>query len=139
MNATEQPDSAVATREILGELDKAIGDHLEWLKNWHRALVCADVPTPEDLAYDPHHLGRFGSWLVRNQHKSLVNQPVIRNLANLHREMHDRAHRLIEQARDGKPLPRRDDDAFMDAAGGFVAGRVASRRRSPPPRRTSIR
>lgn len=112
---------AVSTQEILEELDQAIVEHMLWIKSWHRALVCSDPPFAEDLAYDPHHLGRFGAWYVKNQHKGLVNQPVIRNLAKLHREMHDRAQDLTLRSRQTGPLPRGEYDAFMDAANAFVA------------------
>tara|TARA_B100000315_G_scaffold165849_1_gene154461 strand:- start:407 stop:1339 length:933 start_codon:yes stop_codon:yes gene_type:complete len=121
LNDTISSLGAITTQEILEELDCAISEQMVWLKNWHRELVCADTPTPKELAYDPHHLGRFGSWYVKNQHKGLVNQPVIRNLANLHRDMHEKARKLMEGARRGMPLPGGDYDGFMDAAADFVA------------------
>ncbi len=111
----------VTAREILDELDKAIVEHMEWLKHWHCLLLCEDAPTAKDIADDPHHLGRFGSWYVKNQHKGLVNQPVIRNLANLHRNIHEHANRLMEQARNNRPLPRASYESFMDSSSSFIA------------------
>ncbi len=121
MNDQNPSLGTVTTREILDELDKAIVEHMEWLKRWHCSLLCEDAPTPKDLAYDPHHLGRFGSWYVKNQHKGLVNQPVIRNLANLHRDLHENANRLMELARNNQPLPRDRYEAFMDISSSFIA------------------
>lgn len=111
----------VTTQEILDELDQAINNHLAWLKGWHRRLLCRDAPLVTDLAYDPHHLCRFGAWYVKNQHRGLVNQPVIRNLASLHRDIHERAEKLIEGARGGGSLPQDEYDAFQDAFAEFVA------------------
>ncbi|OHC74470.1 MAG: hypothetical protein A3G18_11295 [Rhodospirillales bacterium RIFCSPLOWO2_12_FULL_58_28] len=113
--------TTVSVQEILDEIDHAIGDHISWLADWHRVLVCREAPSPKDLAYDPHHLCRFGSWYVKNQHMGLVNQPALRNLAKLHRDMHDRAKELMESARGGEPPPRSGYDAFMDLAKNFIA------------------
>ncbi len=110
---------AIGTREILEELDLAIGDHMAWLKDWHAALFCGDVPSARE--YDSHHLCRFGAWYVRNQHTGLVDQPAVRNLAALHRKMHDEAQTLMEKARDRRPLDRGQYDAFMDSAGAFIS------------------
>lgn len=121
MNDRNPTIPTVSAQEILEELDYAIGNHMSWLADWHRVLVCHETPSPKDLAYDPHHLCRFGSWYVKNQHKGLVNQPVIRNLAKIHRKMHDQAKELMENARSGEPLPRREYDSFMELAKGFIA------------------
>ncbi len=118
---SEPTRSGISAQEILDQLDQAIAEHVVWLKDWHRTLLCDDAPSAEDLAYDPSYLCRFGSWYVRNQHRGLVDQPVIRNLADLHRNMHDRAEALSEVARDGETLPRDKYDAFMDTAGAFIA------------------
>lgn len=111
----------VTTRDILVELDMAIADHMAWLKNWHKDLICGDPPFASELAYDPHHLCRFGSWYVKNQHKGLVDQPVIRSLASLHRDMHDHASQLADTVRGGGSVAREKYDTFMDTAAAFVA------------------
>jgi diguanylate cyclase len=111
---------SVTVREILVELDQALNDHMVWLKVWHRALLCAEAPGAREWSDAPGDLGRFGAWYVRNQHKGLVNQPAIRDLAGLHREMHERAHALVQVARAAASIPRKDYDAFMDTAAAFV-------------------
>ncbi len=121
VNEKEPNLTTVSAKEILEELDHAIGGHMSWLGDWHRVLVCREKPSPKDLASDPHHLCRFGSWYVKSQHKGLVNQPVLRNLAKLHREMHDKAQALMEKAQDGKPPPSKDYEAFMELVKGFIS------------------
>ncbi len=120
-NSLDTSLGRVTTRDILVELDMAIADHMAWLKAWHKDLICGDPPFATELAYDPHHLCRFGSWYVKNQHKGLVDQPVIRSLANLHRDMHDHAGQLADTVRGGGKVPRDKYDAFMDTASAFVA------------------
>jgi len=111
---------SVTVREILVELDQALIDHMVWLKVWHRALLCAAPLGAREWADAPGDLGRFGAWYVRNQHKGLVNQPAIHELAALHREMHERARVLAQSVRAGTSVSRKDYDAFMDTAASFV-------------------
>jgi hypothetical protein len=73
LNKTTLTPPAAVPSKILAELDQAIGDHLVWLTEWHRAFVCSDMPSARDVARDTHHLCRFGSWYVKNQHHGLVD------------------------------------------------------------------
>lgn len=117
----------VSTVDILDELDHAVANHLAWLRDWHRPLVCDETRTIgeaeaiEDRLQDSHHLCRFGAWFVKNQHRGLVDQPVIRNLAKLHHEMHDHAQVIVERVRAGQRPAVTDYDAFMMLFNGFLA------------------
>ena len=120
MTSSSPPRRPVSPREILDELDRAIGDHLSWLGEWNRMLICGPAATAANGTPDSHHLCRFGSWYVRNQHKSLIDQPVVRSLARLHWKMHDLGQELMEAAGSGQaPGPERYD-AFVEAANAFV-------------------
>ena len=121
MGVASDNHSTVTVREILAELDQALTDHMVWLKVWHRALLCSEPHGDRRWADPPADLGRFGAWFVRNQHKGLVNQPAIRDLASQYRDMHERAHALVQSVRAGTPVARKDYDAFMDTAAAFVA------------------
>lgn len=112
--------TSLTTRDVLVELDQALGDHMAWLKAWHRVFLCGAQVSPSENLDDPRDLGRFGAWYVKNQHHGLVSQPALRTLANLHQEMHERAYALARTARSGAPVAVIDYDAFMDAAAAFV-------------------
>lgn len=107
---------------LLEEIDHAIADHLDWVMELNRALARARAPTAEELARDPHHLCRFGSWYVKNRHSVLVDQPAVHALAETHRDMHDRAHRLIARAHAGIRPGEDEHRAFAAAVGAFIAG-----------------
>ncbi|GAB6053155.1 hypothetical protein JCM17960_19750 [Magnetospira thiophila] len=107
--------------EILDELDKAVGSHLVWLKTWHGAMLCGAVSESRVPIYDSHHLCRFGTWYVRNQHAGLVDQPALHTLARLHRDMHDRAHLLREKALGGQSPDSATYAAFADSFNAFLA------------------
>lgn len=110
----------IVVSEILDELDQAIGDHMTWLAGLNALLLCNEKPEPRELAFDPHHLCRFGSWYIRHQHSGLVNQPVLRNLAAIHKTMHDQARKLVTDAHLGQTASRGTYDAFMDHFNGFI-------------------
>ena len=112
--------TAAAPPDILAELDQAIGDHLVWLMEWHRAFVCGAMPTARDLACDPHHLCRFGSWYVKNQHHGLVDQPAVHGLAKSHRDMHDRARKLLERAGAGVSVAKEEYGTLAESVALFV-------------------
>ena len=120
MSETTPRRPAVTPPDILAELDQAIGDHLVWLMEWHRAFVSGAMPTARDLARDPHHLCRFGTWHVKNQHRGLVDQPAIHGLAKSHRDMHDRARNLMERAGAGHAVTEEDHAAFEESVALFI-------------------
>ena len=120
MSETTPRRPAAATPDILAELDQAIGDHLVWLMEWHRAFVCGALPSAQDLARDPHHLCRFGTWYVQNQHHGLVDQPAVHGLAKSHRDMHDRARNLMEMAGAGVTVTEGDHAAFAQSVVLFI-------------------
>ena len=119
MTPSSLPRRPVSPREILDELDRAIDDHLSWLGGWNRGLVCGQSADTGGVA-DSHHLCRFGSWYVRNQHKSLVDQPAMRSLARLHWKMHDLGQKFTEDAAAGQPPPPERYDAFVETASAFI-------------------
>jgi diguanylate cyclase len=120
MSDSSPPRRPVSPREVLDELDRAIDDHLSWLGEWNRMLVCGHSPTSGNGIADSHHLCRFGSWYVRNQHKSLVDQPVVRSLARLHWKMHDLGQELMKAVDSGEPPPSDQYAVFVETANAFI-------------------
>ena len=120
MSETTPTRPAAVPSEILAEIDQAIGDHLVWLLEWHRAFVCGDMPSARDVARDPHHLCRFGSWYVKNQHHGLVDQPAVHGLAKTHRDMHDRAKNLMDRAGAGHAVAEEDHAALEESVALFI-------------------
>ena len=119
MSERTTPRRPVSPAEILDALDHAIADHLAWLGDWHHSVLCRPAAAAQKPV-DPHHLCRFGSWYVKNQHRSLVDQPALRTLARLHWKMHDLAQELAESAEGGSALPADPYAAFLATVNDFV-------------------
>ncbi|MFZ1415506.1 MAG: diguanylate cyclase [Defluviicoccus sp.] len=118
--ASDADGNGVRVQDLLSALDLAVQEHFIWLKAWHHALLCGPTEGVVSLSSEASDLGRFGTWFLRNQHLSLVNQPAVRSIARLHEDLRERARALAARAVEGGGLPAADYDAFMDAASAFV-------------------
>lgn len=116
MAAGEQAAQSVTQHQMCEEIDHAITDHLAWLKDWHRAILCGGGGGD-----DHHELDRFGTWYLRNRNRGLVDQPAIHHLAELHRDMHRRATQLRERAAAGTPIDPAAYEAMMDRLAAFIS------------------
>ena len=85
---------ADAERDILAELEKALGEHIALLLRWNRKLVLPDQPAISDADEDDHDCD-FGAWYALNRHNRLIDQPAMRALATTHQQLHDSAKRLL--------------------------------------------
>ncbi len=119
--AEELPAVREDSRDILDAIDAAMEEHVDWLRKWHRAVVCGLPPAREVVSKHAHYLGRFGSWFDIHASRNLLDQPVFRELWKAHVEKHECGRRLALKAVDGEPLPARDYDAFMDKVDRFSA------------------
>lgn len=121
MTELDPLEADINAADIMDELDKAIRDHTQWIADWHRSLLCTEPPLTSELAHDPGHLCPFGTWLMRNQHKGLANQPAMKHLARTHEKLHNEAKSLLDVAAYERPLPRDAYSAFMDTYDDFLS------------------
>lgn len=119
--AEDRPAVREDSRDILDAIDAAMEEHADWLRKWHRAVVCGLPPAREVVSKHAHYLGRFGSWFDIHSSRNLLDQPVFQELWSAHVEKHERGRSLALKAIDGEPLPARDYDAFMEKVDRFSA------------------
>ncbi|NIY76390.1 diguanylate cyclase [Thalassospira sp. HF15] len=87
---------ADAERDILAELEKALGEHVALLLRWNRKLILPDSPPNSDTDSDEDdHDCDFGAWYALNRHNRLIDQPAMHALATTHQQLHDSAKRLL--------------------------------------------
>lgn len=118
--------SSEESREILDAIDIAMEEHANWLRKWHRAVVCGLPPVRDVVSKHAEYLGKFGSWFDLNSERSLLAQPVFRDLWSAHVEMHDLGRLLALKAVDGELVRATEYDAFMEKVDrfGLVARRI---------------
>jgi len=93
---------ADAERDILAELEKALGEHIALILRWNRKLMFPDSPHPSEMDDDEHDCD-FGAWYELNRNNRLIDQPAMHALAATHQQLHDSAKRLLSaRAVDGE-------------------------------------
>lgn len=106
-------------REILDMMGAALDEQREWLRKWHRAVVCGLPPDREVVSPHGAELSRFGTWFDLNRRRGLLDQPAFRQLWTAFVDMREHGRRLSLRAVDGEVLPARDYDAFMAQCRSF--------------------
>ncbi|MFN3077989.1 MAG: diguanylate cyclase [Alphaproteobacteria bacterium] len=115
MGARPRKDIADVTKGIdrISELEAASGAHIEWLRNFHRIIVCG-LPYSEALiAKDAHHNCVFGKWYDSQAVPQGVDGALFERIGQLHQALHEAATRLILTFRRDGQVNQTEYDHFM--------------------------
>jgi diguanylate cyclase len=115
------PGSTTDTGELLGIIDAAIDECVEWLQTWHRAIICGLDPDAAVVSEHSRFLSRFGSWLDLNRDQGLLNQSAFHELERMHEDMYAFGRFLALQVSRGNAIPLAEYDAFMEKIRHFNA------------------
>ncbi|WP_259783006.1 diguanylate cyclase [Aestuariispira ectoiniformans] len=107
-------------QDVLKAMDRALDDHRLWLQQWHRAIVCHQMPPENITADDPVLQTRLGLWLSAHRGQGLLKQAAFADLERCLAEFCEFGRMLALRAPDGKPVPTEDYDAFVGRADDFV-------------------
>ncbi|MDO9224700.1 MAG: diguanylate cyclase [Pseudomonadota bacterium] len=121
MTASTQ-DKSRFTRNTLAairELDIAIANHINWLRQIHAALI-TDTPCPDnDLRTDAHHRCEFGRWYYGEGMAQHQGESEYTAIEQVHRDMHVAARLLLTHRVSGAPINITEYEQFMDMAFQF--------------------
>ena len=110
-------DNKVPVLKLLRDLDAGIDAHTAWLKQLHRALVCATPPDSADMASDAHRRCAFGRWFYAEARVGLEQwSDGLGGIEATHQTMHERARALLAGRQAAATPDPADYDVFMDAA-----------------------
>ncbi len=119
---THAPDKSLYTRNTLAairELDIAIANHINWLRQLHAALI-TDTPCPsKDLKIDAHLRCEFGQWYYGIGVVQHQGETGFAEIEISHNAMHDAARLLLSHRVAGAPIDIAEYDRFMDLAVQF--------------------
>ena len=99
----------------------AIDEHADWLRKWHRAVVCGLPPDRAIVSRHGPQISRFGGWFDTNDKRGLLDQPVFEQLWDSYVDVQEHGRRLALKAVDGETLKARDYDAFVERSEKFLA------------------
>jgi len=108
-------EEAAQAGAILVAIDAAMEEHADWLRAWHRAVVCR-VPKVTGDSASP--FGKFAQWYAAEGAQELLSQRVFVELWQAFRNMHDCGQKLLPKAEAGC-LETDEYDAFLHKIGTF--------------------
>jgi diguanylate cyclase len=94
------PHAASTTPHVIAGLDAVVDEHLSWFVRWHRALffpLHAEQTDPAALVPVA-----FLAWVREAKQGTLLHQPAVDRLINLHEQLHRQARQLLDAARRGE-------------------------------------
>jgi len=98
----------------LRELDQAIYNHGQWIKDLTRSIICGLPYDIRDIAEDAHQQCRFGQWFYGNPPQALREHPAFSAIESQHRDMHRLAAHLLISAASGTLNSPREYDSFTN-------------------------
>jgi diguanylate cyclase (GGDEF)-like protein len=104
---------------IVKELDRALAMHQQWLKDFHRMIICQE---PGKMAYtrpDAHLTCEFGRWFNTLPESLLAGLPNVQQLAGPHKQMHDAARQLLQLLHQESASRQTCYETFVDASLDF--------------------
>ncbi len=115
---TERPEEILSA---LGDLDKALSDHTEWLKNWHLRILRSLDPTGDLVDDDELLKCHFLDWLESQTHSVLSEQMVLRDLWEVGATLREKARILLELVKEKEIIPADEYSHFMNTVLEFNA------------------
>lgn len=104
---------------LLHELDGGVMNHVAWLKDLHRCMICDYQPNADDLQHDAHCRCKFGLWYYGKHYPSLTDNPRFVDIGDTHKMMHDQARELLTLHTQGNRIQPDRYNVFMDLAIDF--------------------
>jgi diguanylate cyclase (GGDEF)-like protein len=104
---------------ILKEMDRVLNYHLYWLQELHHTLVCNLPARPNDTLPDAHNRCSFGIWYLDLPKTVLAKEPILMELSEPHKRMHDMARELLKLHEQKLAIVPELYERFMSSAIGF--------------------
>ncbi len=101
---------------LLHQLDAGVMNHVSWLKDLHRCMICNQPPHEDDLKKDAHCRCKFGQWYYSEHIPELANHKRFLEIGHAHRLMHDQARLLLLTYANGEDVQQDCYNKFMDIA-----------------------
>lgn len=115
-------NKSIDTQKALGivkELDRALAMHQQWLKDFHRMIICQE---PDNMAYihpDAHLICEFGRWFNALPESLLAGLPNVQQLSGPHKQMHDAARQLLDLRHQTTSSRQTSYEYFVDTSLDF--------------------
>ncbi len=119
-----QPLDDVQATDLMAAVEAAVAGHLAWLGALNRTLIWPDGEAGRRAGDgDLTGIGAFGAWYIAHQHAGLVDQPTVRDLAQLDRDLRALAATLLAATllADGTRPEPATYGRLLDLSASFLA------------------
>ena len=99
----------------LQQLDQAIYNHEQWLKDVTRTVICRLPYDQRDVAKDAHHHCRFGQWYYGDRPQEIRDHAAFVAIETEHRRIHELGAKLLIASENDAPSATKDYDNFSSA------------------------
>jgi len=100
---------------ILGHLDQALYNHIQWHNSLIRTLVCRMPGNKHDMKADAHKQCLFGQWYYEDSPKRLRDHPGFIAIGDAHKHMHNLSAQLLLTIQVGSQIDPLDYDNFANS------------------------
>lgn len=101
-------------QNILGQLEQALHNHVQWHNSLIRTLVCKLKGDINDTKPKAHHHCLFGQWYYEDAPKKIQKHPSFIAIGESHQCLHQLAASLVTSSRIGTTIDPHDYDAFAN-------------------------
>ncbi len=112
--------SVIDTARIVRELEQALDDHRDWVKQFAADLVCRKPLRVSDLEPNSHRQGKFSHWFSNEINPNLKSHVDFKRVVELFESMHEEARQLQLAINDSKDITPEQYQHFLDHSDLFV-------------------
>ncbi len=102
-------------QNILGHLDQALYNHMQWHNSLMRTFTCQLPGNKHDTKPNAHKECLFGQWYYNDSPKKLRDHPGFITIGDVHRHMHQLTAHLLLTLEAGRSIDPHDYDNFANA------------------------
>ncbi len=99
--------------DVFDMIEGTIDEHADWLKAWHRTIICQTPLDKKLLGNEPHLESRFGRWFSVNIDKGFLDRAAFGELGKLHEQMHQKGRDLVLLSTAGKSIKPKEYESFI--------------------------
>lgn len=103
--------------DAISGLETASSAHIEWLKNFHRIIVCGMEFDPKLASPEAHCNCAFGKWYYSQS--EIIDQELFQEIGHTHKAFHGIGSDILQAASSGAAVEQERYDDFMSIVISF--------------------
>lgn len=102
-------------QQVVNQLEQGLYNHQQWHNALIRTLICRLPPDKHDVVPEAHKECRFGQWYYSQHPEIIATHAGFVAIGTAHKNMHEMARHLLEDASNMISIPPQEYDHFANA------------------------